>query len=92
MGVYAYRERRFYVSKHDSQVYESLTPHIIDRISTELLCCSVNGGSSVLVDQLNTGGGGVVMSVPVKLNLRSGSNSITFSANQNSEHYGPESV
>ncbi|KAF8167828.1 hypothetical protein B0H34DRAFT_814479 [Crassisporium funariophilum] len=43
---------------------------------------SVNGGASVLVDQLNTGGGGVVLSVPVRLNLKSGANSITFSANQ----------
>ncbi|KAJ3516794.1 hypothetical protein NLJ89_g914 [Agrocybe chaxingu] len=42
----------------------------------------VNGGASVLVDQPNTGGGGVVLSVPVKLSLRSGTNSITFSANQ----------
>ncbi|KXN81091.1 hypothetical protein AN958_06044 [Leucoagaricus sp. SymC.cos] len=45
---------------------------------------SVNGGSTVLVDQPNTGGGHVILSVPVKLNLRSGSNSITFSVNQNS--------
>ncbi|KAF9258587.1 galactan 1,3-beta-galactosidase [Marasmius fiardii PR-910] len=43
---------------------------------------SVNGGASVLVDQPNTGGGHVILSVPVKLNLRSGSNSITFSAGQ----------
>ncbi|KAJ3575903.1 hypothetical protein NP233_g781 [Leucocoprinus birnbaumii] len=45
---------------------------------------SVNGGAAALVDQPNTGGGQVILSVPVKLNLRSGSNSITFSANQNS--------
>ncbi|PPQ67384.1 hypothetical protein CVT25_005963 [Psilocybe cyanescens] len=44
---------------------------------------SVNGGPSVLVDQPNTGGGGVVLSVPVKLNLRSGINTLTFAANQN---------
>ncbi|KJA29316.1 carbohydrate-binding module family 35 protein [Hypholoma sublateritium FD-334 SS-4] len=43
---------------------------------------SVNGGASVLVDQPNTGGGHVLLSVPVKLNLKSGANSITFSANQ----------
>jgi len=43
---------------------------------------SVNGGSNVMVDQPNTGGGGVVLSVPVKLNLRSGANSITFSNGQ----------
>ncbi len=45
---------------------------------------SVNGGASVLVDQMDTGES-TVMSAPVKLSLRSGSNSITFSANQNSE-------
>ncbi|KAF9535739.1 galactan 1,3-beta-galactosidase [Crepidotus variabilis] len=44
---------------------------------------SANGGASVLVDQPNTGGGTVVLSVPVKLNLNSGSNTITVSANQN---------
>ncbi|KAI0361962.1 galactan 1,3-beta-galactosidase [Trametes cingulata] len=43
---------------------------------------SVNGGSSIVLDQPNTGGGGVVLSVPVQLNLRSGSNTITFSAGQ----------
>ncbi|KAG6891103.1 hypothetical protein C0995_014193 [Termitomyces sp. Mi166 len=43
---------------------------------------SVNGGASVLVDQPNTGGGHVILSVPVKLTLRSGANSITFSAGQ----------
>ncbi|KAF8665150.1 hypothetical protein AX16_000615 [Volvariella volvacea WC 439] len=45
---------------------------------------SVNGGASVIVDQPSSGGGHVVLSVPVKLNLRSGANSLTFSANQNS--------
>ncbi|KAI3615662.1 glycosyl hydrolase family 43 protein [Moniliophthora roreri] len=44
--------------------------------------CSVNGGTSVLVDQPNTGSGHSVLSVPVKLNLRSGANSITFSSCQ----------
>ncbi|GLB36530.1 putative glycosyl hydrolases family 43 [Lyophyllum shimeji] len=43
---------------------------------------SVNGAASVLVDQPNTGGGHVILSVPVKLNLRSGANSITFGAGQ----------
>ncbi|KAI5115555.1 hypothetical protein M0805_001884, partial [Coniferiporia weirii] len=43
---------------------------------------SVNGGSTILVDQPNTGGGNVVLSVPVKLNLKSGTNSLTFSINQ----------
>ncbi|KAI0341845.1 Arabinanase/levansucrase/invertase [Trametopsis cervina] len=43
---------------------------------------SVNGGSSVLVDQPDTGGGHVVLSVPVKLTLNGGSNSITFGSGQ----------
>ncbi|THG99627.1 hypothetical protein EW026_g2739 [Hermanssonia centrifuga] len=43
---------------------------------------SVNGGSNVLVDQPNTGGGHVVLSVPVKVNLNSGANSITFGSGQ----------
>ncbi|KAF5377239.1 hypothetical protein D9615_006357 [Tricholomella constricta] len=43
---------------------------------------SVNGGASVVVDQPNTGGGHVILSVPVKLTLRSGANSITFGAGQ----------
>ncbi|KAG6837907.1 hypothetical protein H0H93_013060 [Arthromyces matolae] len=43
---------------------------------------SVNGGASVLVDQPNTGGGHVILSVPVKLVLQSGANSITFAAGQ----------
>jgi hypothetical protein len=50
---------------------------------------SVNGGPLILVDQPNTGGGHVVLSAPVQLNLRSGTNSITFSANQNSKFYKP---
>ncbi|KAJ2933574.1 hypothetical protein H1R20_g3510, partial [Candolleomyces eurysporus] len=43
---------------------------------------SANGGAAVRVDQPNTGGGTVVLSVPVKLFLRSGANSLTFSAGQ----------
>ncbi|RPD79946.1 galactan 1,3-beta-galactosidase [Lentinus tigrinus ALCF2SS1-7] len=43
---------------------------------------SVNGGSPVWVDQPSTGGGHVIISVPVQLNLNSGSNTITFSAGQ----------
>ncbi|TFY82940.1 hypothetical protein EWM64_g1071 [Hericium alpestre] len=43
---------------------------------------SVNGGASVLVDQPDSGGGDVILSVPVKLNLRQGANSITFGADQ----------
>ena len=46
---------------------------------------SVNSGATVLVDQPNTGGGHVILSAPVKLNLRSGSNSITFGSTQSGE-------
>jgi hypothetical protein len=46
---------------------------------------SVNGGASVLVQQPDTGGGHVTLSVPVKLNLKSGANSITFSSGQSSQ-------
>lgn len=42
----------------------------------------MNGGSSVLVDQPDTGSGDTILSVPVKLNLNSGSNMITFGAGQ----------
>ncbi|KAH8120507.1 Arabinanase/levansucrase/invertase [Phellopilus nigrolimitatus] len=45
---------------------------------------SVNGGATVLVDQPNTGGVDDLLSVPVKLNLTSGANSLTFSSNQSS--------
>ncbi|KAI0058642.1 Arabinanase/levansucrase/invertase [Artomyces pyxidatus] len=44
---------------------------------------SVNGGSIVLVDQPDTGGGHVILSVPVKLNLQQGTNRITFASNEN---------
>ena len=47
----------------------------------------MNGGSPIVLDQPNTGSGRTVLSVPVFLNLRSGSNSIMFSANQNSALY-----
>ncbi|KZT72472.1 carbohydrate-binding module family 35 protein [Daedalea quercina L-15889] len=43
---------------------------------------SVNGGSSVVVDQPDTGGGHVVFSVPVQVYLNDGYNSITIGANQ----------
>ena len=45
----------------------------------------MNGGSPVWVDQPSTGGGHVIISVPVQLFLNSGSNNITFSAGQTSE-------
>jgi len=43
---------------------------------------SVNGGPSILVDQPNTGGGHVILSIPVNLTLRNGPNALLFSANQ----------
>ncbi|GJE90871.1 galactan 1,3-beta-galactosidase [Phanerochaete sordida] len=43
---------------------------------------SVNGGPTVLVDQPDSGGGGVVISVPVKVNLNNGANSMTFGSGQ----------
>lgn len=45
---------------------------------------SVNGGASTVVDQPDSGGGGVVISVPVQLNLNNGANSITFGSGQSS--------
>ena len=51
-----------------------------------IMLCSVNGGSTVSVDQMNTGES-TVMSVPVKLNMRSGANSITFSSGQTCEFF-----
>ncbi|KAJ7293808.1 galactan 1,3-beta-galactosidase [Mycena rebaudengoi] len=43
---------------------------------------SVNGGAAVRVDQPDSGGGHVILSVPVKLNLRSGANTILIGAGQ----------
>ncbi|KAK0500638.1 galactan 1,3-beta-galactosidase [Armillaria luteobubalina] len=43
---------------------------------------SVNGGTGVYVDQPDTGSGHVILSVPVQLTLRSGSNSLTFGSGQ----------
>jgi hypothetical protein len=37
---------------------------------------SVNGGTAVLVDQPDTGGGHVILSVPVKVTLNSGANTL----------------
>ena len=59
--------------------------HTIAETTTHAsVATSVNGGSSVVLDQPSTGGGNVVLSIPVQLNLRSGSNTITFSAGQSS--------
>lgn len=49
---------------------------------------SVNGGPSTLVDQPNTGGGHVIISVPVKLTLNNGANQITFGSSQTSKQLG----
>jgi hypothetical protein len=45
---------------------------------------SVNGGAAVSVDQPDTGSGHTILSVPVKLNLNSGSNTLVFGAGQSS--------
>lgn len=39
-----------------------------------------------MVDQPNTGGGHVLLSVPVKLTLKSGANTVTVSAGQTSKN------
>ena len=46
---------------------------------------SVNGGSSVVVQQPSTYSGQVTLSVPVLVHLNSGSNTVTFGAGQSSE-------
>ena len=49
---------------------------------------SVNGGPSTVIDQPDSGGGNVVISVPVKVNFNSGANSITFASGQSSKSRG----
>ncbi|EJD54262.1 galactan 1,3-beta-galactosidase [Auricularia subglabra TFB-10046 SS5] len=44
---------------------------------------TVNGGSQVTLDQPDSGGGNVVLSVPVRLPLRSGANTLVFASSQN---------
>ncbi|THH33891.1 hypothetical protein EUX98_g297 [Antrodiella citrinella] len=44
---------------------------------------SVNNAPSILVDQPDTGGGQVILSVPVQVQLNNGANTIVFGANQN---------
>ncbi|KIY45219.1 glycoside hydrolase family 43 and carbohydrate-binding module family 35 protein [Fistulina hepatica ATCC 64428] len=44
---------------------------------------SVNGGDEVVVQQPDTGGGLVILAIPVELDLDEGSNTILFGANQN---------
>ncbi|KAH8834912.1 galactan 1,3-beta-galactosidase [Flagelloscypha sp. PMI_526] len=43
---------------------------------------SVNGGASTLLDQPDSGGGNVILSLPVKLTLNSGANTLTFGSGQ----------
>ncbi|KIK70399.1 carbohydrate-binding module family 35 protein [Collybiopsis luxurians FD-317 M1] len=45
---------------------------------------SVNGGANVVVQQPSSGGGHVIQSVPVQVNLKSGANTLTFSSGQSS--------
>lgn len=52
---------------------------------------SVNGGSSVLLDQPDTGGGLTVLSVPIRLQLNNGANSITFGDGQSSALFSTSS-
>ncbi|KAJ3808004.1 Arabinanase/levansucrase/invertase [Lentinula lateritia] len=43
---------------------------------------SVNGGANVVIQQPSSGGGHVIQSVPVKVNLKNGANIFTFSSGQ----------
>ncbi|KAJ3713613.1 galactan 1,3-beta-galactosidase [Lentinula raphanica] len=43
---------------------------------------SVNGGANVVIQQPSSGGGHVIQSVPVKVNLKNGANVLTFSNGQ----------
>ncbi|KAF5392556.1 hypothetical protein D9757_002173 [Collybiopsis confluens] len=43
---------------------------------------SANGGANVIVQQPSSGGGHVIQSVPVKVNLKSGANTLVFSSGQ----------
>ncbi|KAJ4485534.1 Arabinanase/levansucrase/invertase [Lentinula aciculospora] len=43
---------------------------------------SVNGGANVVVQQPSSGGGHVIQSVPVKVTLKNGANTLTFSSGQ----------
>ncbi|KAF9002229.1 galactan 1,3-beta-galactosidase [Hymenopellis radicata] len=53
-----------------------------DPSSWRNMTVSVNGRSSVVVDQPDTGGGNVILSVPVQLKFRRGSNTLTFASGQ----------
>ncbi|KAJ3998604.1 galactan 1,3-beta-galactosidase [Lentinula boryana] len=43
---------------------------------------SINGGANVVIQQPSSGGGHVIQSVPVKVNLKDGANTLTFSSGQ----------
>lgn len=70
------------MAQHHSQVSISSSCDIVNSSHRRF---SVNGGSTVLVDQPDTGGGHVVLSVPVQLTLKSGTNSITIGSGQSSK-------
>ena len=58
-------------------------PHILYHLSTPTQY-SVNSGATTLVQQPDTGGGHVILSVPIEVNLNNGANSITFGSGQSS--------
>jgi len=49
---------------------------------------SVNGGANLVIQQPSSGGGLVIQSVPVQVNLRSGANTLIFSADQPDNYAG----
>jgi hypothetical protein len=54
-------------------------------ILTSPSAVSVNGGAAVTVQQPDTGSASTPLSVPIKLTLKSGANTIVFAAGQTSE-------
>lgn len=74
---------RLELEEHNDQVGLSISFKVIRTCPQRP--SSANGGAAVRVDQPNTGGSYVVLSVPVKLYLRSGANSLTIAAGQSSE-------
>ncbi len=92
MGLALLRKWGLRLEEHHCKVRPTLiVPFYLPRRSrTDRLAFpglpSVNGGSPVWIDQPSTGGGHVILSVPVKLTLNSGSNTITFGAGQSSEY------
>ena len=83
MGSLVLRQWRLDLEEYDSQV--SSCADFINCLRKAEQDSSVNGGPAILVDQPDTGGGGVVLSVPVKLSLQNGANSLTFGSGQSSK-------